>query len=79
MSIKELPHERTGWGAVLIVLLILAGAMTVVGVVIWLRMAPQGEPSQPKQAGRSHSELRYEYPYRVPAAAYRLNLPTTRA
>ncbi len=57
MATKQLPHERAGWGAVLIVLLVLAGAMTIIGVVIWLRMAPQGLPSQPSQAGNAHSEI----------------------
>ncbi len=54
--------------AVLVVLLVFLGAMIVIGVVIWLRMAPQGQPSQPNQAGHGHSELRYQY--RVPGTQY---------
>ncbi len=52
------PHEKAGLGPTLLALLVLAGALTVIGVVIWLRMTPQTAPTQPKQAGKQHSELR---------------------
>ncbi len=52
------PHEYSGLGATLIALLILAGALTVIGAVIWLRKAPSGVPTQPPQPAKPRSELR---------------------
>ncbi len=62
------PHEKAGLGPTLLALLVLAGALTVIGVVIWLRMAPQQTPTQPRQAV-PHSELHYGR--RTPFSAYR--------
>ena len=50
------PHEYSGLGATLIALLILAGALAIIGAVIWLRKAPSGVPTQPQS--KPHSELR---------------------
>ncbi len=59
MSLKKLPHERGGWGATLLVLLVLMGVMTALGIVVWLRMTPWNAPTQPsQQTGKPHSELR---------------------
>jgi hypothetical protein len=52
------PHEHSGLGATLIALLILAGALTVIGIVVWLRTAPSGAPTQPAQVTKPSSELR---------------------
>ena len=54
MSLKQLPHERGGWGPTLLILLIVLGAMTALGIVVWMRMTPWNAPTQP---GKPHSEL----------------------
>jgi hypothetical protein len=40
----------------LIVLLVLAGALTIIGILVWLRKAPSVVPTQPGQS-RSGSSL----------------------
>lgn len=57
MSLKKLPHE-TRRGATLLVLLVLMGVMTALGIVVLRRMTPWNAPTQPSnQAGKPHSEL----------------------
>lgn len=53
------PHEYAGLGATLIALLVLAGALAIIGAVVWLKKAPSGAPTQPSQVTKPHSELRY--------------------
>ncbi|MGI9104530.1 MAG: hypothetical protein ACR2IF_18965 [Terriglobales bacterium] len=59
--------KKEGLLATLLALLVLAGAMTIIGIIVWMRMSHTSVPSQP-----GHTELRVPSSERS-AAIY--NLP----
>jgi uncharacterized iron-regulated membrane protein len=67
MSLNELPHEKAGLGATVIVLLVLAGIIAILFIALWLQRKPLAEPTQPRQATKPSSELRAPV-FRLPAA-----------
>jgi hypothetical protein len=41
--------KKQGLLPTLLVLLVVAGTLTIIGIVIWMRMAPMSVPTQPPQ------------------------------
>jgi hypothetical protein len=64
MSLNQLAHGKAGLGATLVILLVLAAALTVIFVALWLQRRPRGEPNPPGQATMPTSQ------YRVPSSEY---------
>ncbi len=61
---------KQGLLATMLALLVLAGAMTLIGIIVWMRMAHPTVPSQP-----GHSEL--SIPIRAQVHPGNIALPAT--
>ncbi len=60
--------KKQGLFATLLALLVLAGAMTVIGIIVWMRMSHPNVPTQP-----GHSEFRLRIDAGQVLAARRIN------
>ncbi len=60
--------NKQGLLATMLALLVLAGAMTLIGIIVWMRMAHSTVPSQP-----GHSELRVPIRARAGQTTLRAN------